>query len=79
MESELVRLATYSSFPLADSRLYPSRLSRLGFHYDAATTHVVCHRCRFRADLRSVDDEQDLHRRHHQQSPVCRDDGERRR
>ena len=72
MESELVRLATYSSFPLAtSSRWCPSRLSRLGFHYDSVSGRVVCGRCRFGAELRSVDDERDFHVRHHRQSPNC--------
>jgi len=74
MESELVRLASYMSFPLTQSRLCPSRLSRLGFHYDSTSDSVVCHRCRFSADLRSIDDDIDLNRRHHQQSTVCRHD-----
>ena len=73
MESELLRLATYSSFSMTDSRLYPSRLSRLGFHYDESTSCVVCHRCQFNVDLQSLDDERDLHRRHHRQSTICRD------
>jgi len=72
MEAELVRLATYSSFPIRVSRLYPSRLSRLGFYYNSATSCIVCHRCHFSTDLKAVDDERDLDQRHYQQSPICR-------
>ena len=76
MNSELGRLASYIRFPVTVSRLRPTRLSRLGFYYDDATNCVVCHRCRFSADLTSVHDEHDLQRRHHQQSPTCRDDSD---
>ena len=72
MESELVRLSTYSSFPVAVTGLWPSRLSRLGFHYDAVSGCVVCHRCRFNVQLPTVADHRDLDRRHQQQSPICR-------
>jgi len=72
MESELVRLSTYSGFPVTESRFYPSRLSRLGFHYDVVADSVICHRCCFSVQLPSVVDHLDLERRHHQQSPTCR-------
>ena len=71
MQSELFRLSTFSSFPQTLNRLYPSRLSRLGFYFNVDTGCLVCHRCEFSADLTSVDDERDLHRRHYQQSTIC--------
>ena len=74
MQSELFRLATFSSLPMTASRLYPSRLSRLGFYYNAEAGCFVCHRCSFSADVASVDDERDLHQRHLQQSTICHSD-----
>jgi len=75
MESELARLSTYSSLPpltVSGRRLNPSRLSRVGFHYDAVAGRVVCHRCRFGVHLQSLVDDGDLDRRHRRQSPGCR-------